>query len=195
MAHLKSLGLDDFNPSFNQKCWHIVSEEVTSIALKFLNKGVFNKCINYTYIFLIPKICCPVNVSDFRPISLYNVIYKLVSKVLVNRLKQVLHEIISTTQSAFMPGRLITDNIIVAYEVLHSMKTRQRGKKGTMAIKLDILKAYDKLEWSSLEEIMRKLGFTETWISRIMSCITTFSYSTLINDQPGIIFTPSRGLR
>lgn len=132
MAPLKSLGPDGFNPSFYQKYWHIVGEEVTLVALKFLNEGVFDLCINFTYIVFIPKIKCPVNASDFRSINLCNVVYKLVSKVLANRLKQVMPDIISTSQSVFMPGRLITYNIIIAYKALHSMKSRQKGHQGIM---------------------------------------------------------------
>lgn len=85
--------------------------------------------------------------NDFRPISLCNVIYKVIAKSLVNRLKTVLSEVISKNQSAFVLERLITNNIVAAYEVLHSMKTWQKDKVGSMALKLDIFKAYDRVEW------------------------------------------------
>jgi hypothetical protein len=89
------------------------------------------------------------------------VIVKIISKVLANRLKQVLPLVISQYQNAFVPGRLITDNVLVAYEALHSVKTRMHGKKGFMAIKLDMSKAYNRVEWAYLEVMMRKLGFAE----------------------------------
>lgn len=131
----------------------------------------------------------------FRPISLCNVAYKIIAKVLANRLKVVLPDIISRQQSAFVPGRLISDNIIVAYEALHTMNTWMRGKKGYMAINVDMSKTYDMMEWEFLEEIMRKLGFDELWILRVMACVTTVTYSVLINGSPtGRIF-PTRGIR
>lgn len=115
-----------------------MGENVISVVLKFLNDDFFGSCINHTYIVLIPKVKDPVNTYDFRPISLCNGIYKLVSKILANRLKQILSVIMSKNQSVFLSGRLIINNIIIAYEALHSMKTRQKGREGSMVIKLDI---------------------------------------------------------
>ena len=126
--------------------WHIVGDNVVSVVLEFLITSYLLPDLNHTYIVLIPKIKNPVKVSDYRPISLCNVIYKIIAKVLANRLKQVLPHIISPTQSAFVPGRLITDNVLVAYEALHMMHGRKKGKNGTLAMKLDISKVYDRVE-------------------------------------------------
>jgi hypothetical protein len=114
--------------------------------LEFLNNGNFYHSLNSTHIVLIPKMPNAQSVVGFRPISLCNVIVKIISKVLANRLKQVLPLVISQYQSGFVPGWLITDNVLVAYEALHSMKTRMRDKKGFMAIKLDMSKVYDRVE-------------------------------------------------
>ena len=122
-------------------------------------------------------------------------IHKIISKVLANRLKPMLHSIISEIQSAFIVDRLITDNILIAFKSLHHMKTNCTGKKAFMAMKLDMNKAYDRVEWVFLEQILLKLGFQESWVDLIMECITTVSYSILVNGEPKGMITPSRGLR
>lgn len=146
MAPLKSLGLDGFSACFYQSYWPIIGAEVSKAVLQFLNEGVFDKEFNFTYIVLIPKVTNPTRAKEFRPINLCNDIYKLASNVLANRLKPLLPTIISRTQSAFIPGLLLIDNFITTYEVLHTMTTRQNGNNGSMALKLDMEKAYDRVE-------------------------------------------------
>ena len=111
-----------------------------------MNDGVMLPDLNHTNIVLILKVKNLEKMFEYRPISLCNVIYKIISNVLANRLKQVFLDIISLTQSAFVPGRLITDNVIMAYEAFHSMHARKKGKTGSLALKLDVRKAYDQVE-------------------------------------------------
>jgi len=141
MHPVRAPGPDGFGVCFFQKHWETIGGTVRRTVLEFLNNGNFDHSLNSTHIVLIPKTPNAQSVADFRPISLCNVIVKIISKVLANRLKQVLPLVISQYQSAFVPGRLITDNVLVAYKALHSMKTWMRGKKCFMAIKLDMSKA------------------------------------------------------
>ena len=195
MAPLKAPGPDGIPSLFYQTYWTNVGMDVTQAVLSSLNSGSILKSIYHTFITLIPKVQNSEKVTDFRPISLYNVIHKIISKVLANRLKPMLHSIISEMQSVFIANRLITDNILIAFESLHHMKTNCTGKKGFMAMKLDMCKAYDRVEWVFLEQILLKLGFQESWVDLIMECTTTISYSILMNGEPKGMITPSRGLR
>lgn len=106
-----------------------MGEEVSSAALSILNENRFDPALNYTYIAVIPKVHSPKQVAKFKFISLCNVIYKIVTKVLANKFKGILPKIILPNQNAFIPDRLITDNIMVTYEVFHTMKTRQKDPK------------------------------------------------------------------
>lgn len=110
MSLLKAPGLDGFGVSFFQKHWQTVGDSVRTAALDFLNNGILPPSVNTTFFALIPKISPALSVTDFRPISLYNVLCKIMAKVLVNRFKQVLPSVISSHQSAFVPGCLISDN-------------------------------------------------------------------------------------
>ncbi|KAL0312168.1 UNVERIFIED_CONTAM: hypothetical protein Sradi_5616100 [Sesamum radiatum] len=114
--------------------------------------------LNYTHIVLIPKCKHPEYLTQFRPFSLCNVVYKIASKSIANRLKPLLDSIISPTQSAFVPDRLISDNILLAFELNHFMNTKSKGGQGWMALKLDVSKAYDKVEWSFLQQCAESEG-------------------------------------
>ena len=146
MAPLKSLGPDGMPPIFYQTFWQLIGLEVSKAVLSCLNSGTLLKSINHTFITLIPKVSNPEYVLEFRLISLCNVIYKIISKVIASRLKPVLNSIVLEAQSAFIANRLITDNILIAFESLHYMKTQSSGKEGFMALKLDMSKAYDRVE-------------------------------------------------
>lgn len=107
--------------------------------------------LNHAYIVLIPKVEKPRDVLEYRPISLCNIIYRIITKTIANRLKQILHAVISPNQSAFIPNKLITYNIIIGYECLHKIRLSKSKKNRLVALNLYISKAYDRVEWSFLE--------------------------------------------
>ena len=167
MDPLKSPGPDGMPPLFFQQFWPVIGDEVAEAILTCLNTGSIPPSINHTFITLILKVKSPVRVSEYCPIALCNILYKLISKVLVNRLKNILPSIISESQSAFQSCKAIFDNILVAFETLHHMKNQKSKKMGFMSMKLDISKAYDRVEWNFLGKIMEKLGFCDRWVSLV----------------------------
>ncbi|KAA3472179.1 reverse transcriptase [Gossypium australe] len=195
MPPLKAPGVDGFAAIFYQTYWHIVGTDISKYYLAILNGQLEFEDINRTRIMLIPKVDKPNNMSQFRPISLCNVLYKIIAKVLVNRMSDMLGDCINEPQGAFIPGRLISDNILIAYEILHSLKMKKRGKKGNFALKLDMSKAYDRVEWDFLAGMMNSLGFHNDWIVLIMRCVCSVSYSVSLNGLDSDWFSPSRGLR
>ncbi|KAL5570870.1 hypothetical protein UlMin_020467 [Ulmus minor] len=195
MAPSKSPGADGMSALFYQNYWTIVGDEVTTACLGFLNEGLGLGSINETLITLLPKVKCPTHITEFRPISLCNVLYKIISKMLATRMRSVMDSIISEEQSAFIPGRLISDNAIIGFECIHVLKRRRSKKKGFLALKLDMAKAYDRVEWSFIREVLKKLGFSEGWIKKILDCVTSVYYSLLLNGEKVGCIRPSRGLR
>ncbi|GAA0172195.1 hypothetical protein LIER_26064 [Lithospermum erythrorhizon] len=125
----KAPGPDGMPANFYQFYWNIVQEDITAMVLNCMNKGRFLKKFNFTFITLILKVANATKITQFRPIALCNTIAKLIAKVLVERLKKVLVTIVPESQSALVPNRFITDNILLAYEVHHFIKLRKTGGK------------------------------------------------------------------
>jgi len=191
----KAPGQDGMTALFFQRFWEIIKGDLINMVKNFFSSGIFDEKLNETNICLISKVERPREMSGFRPISLCNVSYKIISKILSLRLKKFLSELISETQSAFVAGRLITDNILIAQENFYALRSNPTNRKKFMALKTDMSKAYDRVEWSFLRALMEKMGFDHKWVNWIMQCITSVSYRILINGDPKGRIRPSRGIR
>lgn len=126
----------------------------------------------YTGIVLIPKIPNSISTTHFRPINRCNFKYKIISKILANRLKSILPNLITFFQSVFVSGRFIHDNTFIAHEIFHHLKTNKAGGREECAMKLDMNKAYYRVEWTFLIKTLKKLGVLRTWCKWIDECIT-----------------------
>uniref|UniRef100_A0A803PR23 Reverse transcriptase domain-containing protein n=1 Tax=Cannabis sativa TaxID=3483 RepID=A0A803PR23_CANSA len=164
------------------------------LSQEFFLHGKFVEKMNHTFICLIPKCDSPAAFDQFRPISLCNFSYKIISRLITDRLKPILDKLISPYQSAFLPGRWIAECSVLAAEAAHTMN-KIRSRKGFMAVKTDMHKAYDRIEWSFLHRVLMANGFNEHFCKLIMQCVTTLSFSILLNGAPLPPFAPSRGLR
>jgi hypothetical protein len=189
MAGDKAPGPDGYSMAFFRKCWDIVKHDVMAVFREFYTYGTFEKSLNVTFLALIPKKPGAVECKDFRPISLVTGIYKILAKVLANRLKMVLDKVVSDSQNAFVCGRQTLDSMLIANESLDS-----RIKPGILC-KLDIEKAYDHVDWNFLLYMLRRCGFNEKWRRWIYACISTVHFSILVNGSPSGFFPSSRGLR
>jgi hypothetical protein len=147
---------------------------------------------NSTFLSLIPKDSNPSSFSRFRPISLCNVSYKLITKVIANRIKPLLHKLISPSQSRFIEKRKIIENIILVQEAIHSSK--ERGDQG-MIIKIDMANAFDRVQNTFLFAVLRKFGFSSKFIAWVSAYISMPWISPMINGCPTNFFKISRGLR
>lgn len=149
---------------------------------------------NKTFLVLIQKTKQPCTFNDYRPISLCNFAYKIFSKILTERLEKFMERIISPNQRAFVEGRWIAENTIIAHEVVHKIK-KHKGNSGLILIKMDIKKAYDRLEWDCVMKALNAWGFSLEVQQIIRNCLDTVQYSLLLNGDISGTFSPSRGLR
>ncbi|XP_026378163.1 uncharacterized protein LOC113272559 [Papaver somniferum] len=178
----KAFGPDGFTCLFYQKHWDIVGEAVVDMTQTFFKTGNIAKVFNHTNIALIPKVPLVELVTQYRPIVLCNFIYKILSKTLANRLKPFMNNIISQNQSDFIPKRSISDNIFLANEAIYVVNHNDKVE-GIASIKLDMFKAYDKIEWDFLEKVLTKMGLSNHWVNLINQCVSTVSYSVLLNGS------------
>jgi len=178
MESFKALGADGFHAFFFKKYWHIVGEDVWNMVREAFIHGSFDRKLAETLVVLIPKMDAPTSIKQFRPISLCKVIYKIIMKVLVNRIRPLLDSIIGPLQGSFVPGWGTTENALIAQEIMHYMN-HSKSKKGSLAVKFDLEKAYDRVEWDFLQKTLEDFGFPENIVKLIMYYVKSSSLTLL----------------
>ncbi|PNX75251.1 ribonuclease H, partial [Trifolium pratense] len=194
MQPWKAPGPDGFPAGFYQKAWGTVGGSVCEFVCGVWDNPSVVSSVNQTDICLIPKIQQPEFITQFRPISLCNTIYKIVSKVIVERLKDCIPKLVSPFQTGFVPGRIIHENVIVAKEMAHSMH-RMKGRKGAFAIKVDLSKAYDKISWECIWRVLCETSLPSNLVNIIMLAVTSVETNVKWNGARSEYFRPQRGIR
>ncbi|GJW28398.1 putative RNA-directed DNA polymerase, eukaryota, reverse transcriptase zinc-binding domain protein [Tanacetum coccineum] len=193
MGDDRAPGPDGFTAAFFKKAWDVVGGDITCAIRDFLSNGKLLNELNHTIISLIPKVTTLARINDYRHISCCNVLYKCVSKIISNRVKEGLGDIVSINQSAFVPGHRISDNIFLTQELMRNYH-RRRGPP-RCAFKVDIQKAYDTVDWNFLKTILVGFGFHPKMVQWIMVCVSGASYSISVNGNLHGYFKGKRGLR
>lgn len=185
---------DGFPVGFYKKLWKVVDIKVCEIVERSWENPTYITEVNQTNIFLIPKTQQPEYVHHFRPISLCNTIYKVVSKVIIERLEKCIPKLVSPYQTSFVPGRSIQDNIIVAQEMVHNTR-KMKGKRGSFIIKVGLSKAYDKVSWEFIWRVLEEKKIPSNLVNMIMHGITSVETNIKWNGVRSLFFRPSRGIR
>ena len=189
----KAPGPDGFTSKFYKQSWTIIKRDFIAAIRYFFYTLTMPKYVNATYIALVPKVENPGNLNDYRPISCCTVWYKCIAKILVTRLKPALEAVISPAQTAFLSGRSISDAILLSQELLHNYHNDQGTAR--VALKIDLRKAFDSINWNYIIAGMVAIGIPATMISWIEKCITTPHFSVSLNGELHGFFPTTKGLR
>ena len=189
----KARGLDGFSSLFFKVAWSIIGSDVSEAVVSFFNSGSLLQEINCTIIALVPKVPNPRSMHDYKPISCCNTIYKCISKIIAARIKQCIPEIISPSQSAFVQGRSIADNVLITQDLM--INYHHDNGPPRCALKIDIKNAYDTISWSCIMDILSSMGTPAYLMRCIKVCITTPSFCVSINGELARFFSSKRGLR
>ncbi|KAL9665021.1 hypothetical protein QQ045_020430 [Rhodiola kirilowii] len=193
LLRCKAVGPDGFNAEFLKAAWPVCGADVVQSIRSFFWTGSLPSSLNSTYLALILKVCGACELRDFRPISCCNIIYKVISSILAKRLKTVLPYLVEISQSVFIKGRNIADNVCLVQQLLSNYNRKNVSKR--CMLKLDLSKAYDTVDWKFLEASLTLFGFPSRFVKWIMSCICSVKCSVLINGNLEGFFGSNRGLR
>ncbi|GJS16765.1 putative RNA-directed DNA polymerase, eukaryota, reverse transcriptase zinc-binding domain protein [Tanacetum coccineum] len=188
----KAPGPDGYSFAFVKKYWGTIQKDLYDFVNLFFASCVMPNGANSSFFTLIPKVNNPTLITDFRPISLIGIHYKIIAKILANRLSKVIDKIVSKEQSAFIAGRQILDGPVILSEIIEWYKKR---KKKLLIFKVDFEKAFDSISWNYLIHILDSFGFGNKWCSWIKACLNSSRASILINGSPTSEFSIKRGLR
>ena len=188
----KSLGPDGCSVEFFLHLFDLVGRDILRVVDQSRDEGRVTGALNATFITLIPKCDKPTSFSNFRPIYLCNLVYKVISKLVAIRLKVVLEKTISRYQFGFLHDRQIIEPVDIVQEALHSIKTENQQ---VLVLKLDLVKAFDRVNWSFLRLVLLQIGIPGNFVSWIMGCVESTNFDVLINGTPSFFFPVSRGIR
>src|SRR6516165_3910674 len=187
----KAPGPDGYTALLFKRAWDIIGLDIISAVRHFFATNELPRCVSATRITLVPKVESPLSMSDFRPISCCNVLYKCISKVIVNRFKEVIPGVIGSSQSVFVPGWQISDNILLTQEL---MRNYHIGGAPRCALKVDLRKAFDIMCWEFILLGLRTIGFPERMVRWIQTCLSSAHFSVDMNGELHGFFASSRGV-
>jgi len=193
LPYEKAPGIYGFTAECFKKYWSTIGNKVRTSVLEFFSNGKLLKSVNCTTLTLIPKVANPNSVQEFRPIACCTIIYNIISRILTTKLKLVVESIVGESQSAFIEGRNILDNVIIAHEMVKGYN--KKGVSPRCCIKIDIRKAYDSVEWPFLRMILIEYGMPVKFVELIMVCVSIVSYFLILNGGLTNRFQWKKGLR
>ncbi|XP_058768559.1 uncharacterized protein LOC131642300 [Vicia villosa] len=188
----KSAGPDGYSLDFFKRFWSVIRVDVLKMCNYFYLKGSLVKSITSSFLVLIPKTNNPQSLGEYRPICLVGSIYKIIAKILAARLKEVIGNLVSTNQTAFVPGRNMMDGVLLVNEILDWSR---RKKRSCLLLKVDFEKAYDSVSWQYLRETLLRMGFGSRWMRWMDACIFNNHMSVLVNGSATKEFKVQKGLR
>lgn len=189
----KAPGLDGFGACFFKKAWHIIKQDVIATVQDFFRNNRMYRAVNCSSVTLIPKHKGAKEIKDYRPIACCSTLYKIISKILANRLSKVLGTIVGNNQAAFVKGQKIHNHILLTYELIKGYERKRISPRCFM--QMDIQKAYDTVDWNALEKILNEVGCPRQFTNWIMIAVSTVSYRFNVNGYKTEIMEARRGLR
>ncbi|XP_026446086.1 uncharacterized protein LOC113346789 [Papaver somniferum] len=189
----RSPGPDGFSGCLYRACWNIIKEDVIQAIQFCWRRRYIPKGLNSNFLVLLPKVDGAKTPSQFRPIGLSNVSFKIFTKLITNRMSVLMTKLISPQQATYVKGRSIQEQILLSSEMVNEMKKKRRG--GNVSLKLDISQAYDSVNWNFLFQVLEKFGFSESWCEWLHTLFKSAKISVMVTGGPCGFFSVGRGFR